>query len=436
MTTFSIKPRQKIGKYKIERKLGEGGFAVVYQAMDTIEGVRVALKILRDVHLTDEIMEEYRKEVRMAAQLKHPNILPLKNADVIGGRFVIAYPLGEQTLADRLQSRMSMDLARDFSQQMISATAFAHEHRIIHCDIKPENLILFPHRQLMLTDFGIAKMAIRTIRASGSGTLGYCSPEQAMGKPSFRSDVFSLGLIMYRMFSGHLPEWPFEWPAPGHRQLRNRCSQDLVQLIRKAIEPNPRRRFSSAVPMLAKFNQIKSRSVRTSTRTRAGSSRNSSTERDWKAVRHRQFKRRFAKSLELAHTCHQCTGPIAECMMACPWCGVQRRKHRDATRFAGQCPRCHRGLKPDWHYCPWCLGAGFEVTTSRQLSDKRYEARCDNPKCKRKWLMRFMRYCPWCRRKVKRKWKLEGSHDRCPSCHWGVALDFWSYCPWCSKSLE
>jgi serine/threonine protein kinase len=97
---------------------------------------------------------------------------------------------------------------------MIEAVAYAHRQRIIHCDIKPENFILFPDNRLRLTDFGIARVAQNTVAGSGSGTVGYMAPEQAMGKPSMRSDVFSLGLVIYRMLTGQLPEWPFEWPPP------------------------------------------------------------------------------------------------------------------------------------------------------------------------------------------------------------------------------
>ncbi|MEQ8785304.1 MAG: serine/threonine-protein kinase [Pirellulaceae bacterium] len=250
-----------MGKYRIERKLGVGGFSVVYRAMDTIEGVRVALKIPHHHLVTPEVLEEFRQEARMMARLEHPNILPLKNAEFIDEKFVIVYPLGEKTLTDRLQSRLSFATAIDYAEQMLSAVAYAHEHRIIHCDVKPDNVILFSGGRLRLADFGIAKVANRTIRASGSGTVGYVAPEQAMGRPSFRSDVFSLGLILYRMLTGRLPEWPYEWPPPGVDRLRRR-HPDLLSLVRKAIDVNPRRRYRDAGVMLDAFLRIKPRVLR------------------------------------------------------------------------------------------------------------------------------------------------------------------------------
>lgn len=257
-----LKTRQKFGKYRIEGRLDEGGFAAVYKATDTLEGIRVALKIPYALLLTDEALEDFRREVRIAAKLQHEHILPLKNADFIDGRLVLAYPLGERTLADRLTSRMSVATAIALAEQMIGAVAFAHEQRVIHCDIKPENLILFADGQLKLTDFGIAKVAHQTIiRASGSGTVGYCAPEQAMGKPSFRSDVFSLGLILYRMLSGHLPEWPFKWPPPGHALVKRRVHPDLLDIVRRAMELDPRKRFADAGAMLAALARVKSRAL-------------------------------------------------------------------------------------------------------------------------------------------------------------------------------
>lgn len=226
-----LRTRQRLGKFRIVRRIAQGGFADVYRAYDTVEGIHVALKIPSPILLADRALDDFLKEVRITARLDHPNILHLKWAGFIDDRFVMVYPLGERTLADRMATRMSLRQAMDYAQQMLEATAFAHHKRVIHCDIKPENFILFADDRLKLGDFGIAKFVSRyTLSASGSGTVGYVAPEQAMGKPSLRSDVFSLGLIIYRILTGRLPEWPFEWPLPGHDRLRQK-TQDRKSVV-------------------------------------------------------------------------------------------------------------------------------------------------------------------------------------------------------------
>jgi len=255
----SLKARQKLGKYRIEKRLSEGGYATVYRAFDTIEGVHVALKIPRDHTMDEESLKNFRREVRLAARLEHPNILPLKDASVIDNHFVITFPLGVRTLADRLSKRLSIRTALAFSQQILDALAYAHEQKIVHCDVKPENMVLFAGDRLRLGDFGIAKFALRTIKGSGTGTVGYMAPEQAMGKPSQRSDVFSAGLIIYRMFTGEWPEWPYTWPPPGIRKLRARIHPDFIAFLKKAIDADPRRRFSGGEQMRNAFLRLKPR---------------------------------------------------------------------------------------------------------------------------------------------------------------------------------
>src|SRR5262245_49663620 len=236
-----LRAKQKLGKYLIERKIGEGGFSVVYQARDTIEGIRVALKIPHAHLLTGSAMEEFRKEVPLVARMEHHNIQPLKDAQFIEEFFVIVSPWGLMTLDERLHRRLPFETAIDYAGQMLSAVSYAHSQRIVHCDIKPDNFILFESNRLRLTDFGVAKVAQRTLRASGAGTLGYMAPEQAMGRPSFRSDVFALGLVLYQMFSGHLPEYPFTWPPPGHRLLEKRVNAGLLALLRRSMELAPQK---------------------------------------------------------------------------------------------------------------------------------------------------------------------------------------------------
>lgn len=268
-----LRARQRLGKYRIERRIAQGGFAHVYQALDTIEGVRVALKMPHQFNVTAAMLDTFQREARLVAKLDHPNILPLKDASFIDGRFVITCRLGEKTLGDRLRNRVSFETAIHLIDQMTDGVAYAHRNRIIHCDIKPENMILLPDGRLQLMDFGIAKVAQRTIVktmiASGSGTVGYMAPEQAMGRPSARSDVFALGLIAYKILTGHLPEWPFDWPPKGYVTLRRKAHPDLIDVIRRSLEMRPSRRYRDANDLLRAFRAVKARSLKFANRHRA-----------------------------------------------------------------------------------------------------------------------------------------------------------------------
>jgi serine/threonine-protein kinase len=264
----------RLDKYRIQRRLGEGGFATVYAATDTIEGRQVAIKIPDNRYISNEqTLEDLCREVRIMAKLNHQGVLQLKNASFVGEHFLIVFPLGEESLADRLCRRMSRQLCVDYLTQMVDAVAYAHANRVLHRDIKPENFILFPGGQIRLTDFGLARIESGTRHVSASGTLGYMAPEQAMGHPTFRSDVFSLGLVLYRMLSGELPEYPFEAPLPGFSRLRRGVSTDLVALIRKAIDPVPRKRFRDAVAMSNALGRIRSPLSRRNSSKRSGESR-------------------------------------------------------------------------------------------------------------------------------------------------------------------
>ncbi|MCC9655578.1 serine/threonine-protein kinase [Rhodopirellula halodulae] len=249
----------RLDKYRLVKKLGEGGFATVYSAHDTIEDRDVALKIPESSSSQDQTSaDDLQREVRIMASLSHENILPLKDARYIDGHFVMVFPLGEETLHDRLSRRMARATSLEYVRQMTAAVAYAHERRVLHRDIKPENFILFPDTKICLTDFGLARVERGRHAISASGTLGYIAPEQAMGKPTYRSDVFSLGLVIYRMLSGALPEYPFESPLPSYAKLRRGLHQDFVDWIRKSMDPKPMKRFRDGVAMANALDRIKS----------------------------------------------------------------------------------------------------------------------------------------------------------------------------------
>lgn len=425
-----LRARQKVGKYRILGRIASGPLADVYRAFDTIQKTRVALKIPKSGDATGE--KEFLHEVQVATRLKHPNILSVLNASYIDDHFVIAMELGEESLADRIERRTSTARAMELAAQALAALAHAHQHKIIHCDIKPENYILFAGNQLKLADFGFAKINLRTLKASGSGTIDYIAPEQAMGRPKFQSDVFSLGLVLYRLFSGKLPEWPFEWPMAGHDRLASRVRPEFTEFLRKAIQLDPSKRYRDAVQMQAAFERLHSHARRQKRAKLKNGGRSGSS---WRQMQWREFQRKYRKVLGTSHHCRRCEGPVSESMQACPWCGFDNPARGSESLFASTCPRCERGAKNDWNYCSWCYGPGFVEETSRRYPDKRYTSRCSSSRC-RGPLMPFMRYCPWCRTKVKKPWKLPGSRHTCKACKWGIAKEFWNYCAWCREPVR
>jgi serine/threonine-protein kinase len=424
-----LKARQKLGKYRIEKRLSDGPIAAVYQALDTIHASRVALKIPYESSMSEFYLSDFKREARLTARLEHPNILPIRDASYIDGRFVVVMPLGEEALGDRMSRRLSTETALELTEQALASVAHAHRNKVIHCDIKPDNFILFPGNRLKLTDFAFSKVAVHTLRASGSGTVGYIAPEQAVGRPMYQSDVFSLGLVVYELYSGHVPEWPYAWPPPGIERLRAKLSPKLVEWLRRAIEVAPKKRYKNAVVMYKEFKRLSNGSAKRKRRAKRAPSDDPTL---WQHVLFEQFQRKYRRALDTRYECKHCGGPMAEAMHACPWCGAAADFQSGTTSFPAECPRCYRGTKLDWHYCAWCYGPGFEVATNRRFADRRYESRCTG--CRGE-LMPYMRYCPWCRAKVRRKWKLPRGKTLCPSCHWGVDRDYWHHCPWCSKAL-
>jgi serine/threonine protein kinase len=258
-----VRVGQRLGKYRLKRRVARGGFGDVYEAYDSIEGIAVALKIPLDGKLRDENLSDFRREVRITAKLDHPNIMPIKNADFVDGVFTIVQPLGVCSLDERLHKRLNFATKLEYIEQMLAGLAHAHERGVIHCDIKPENMVLFDspeHGRLRLTDFGIAKLARRTINASASGSVGYIAPEQAMGRPSARSDVFSVGLVIHQLLTGKLPAYPFTWPTDGWERLK-RQHPDLRQIVRRSIEVETRRRYADAAVMYRAFKRVKRKAL-------------------------------------------------------------------------------------------------------------------------------------------------------------------------------
>src|SRR6266498_224954 len=214
-----------IGHYKISKRIGTGGMGDVYLATDVTAGRKAALKLLPTRFTGDaERLKRFQQEARAVVRLNHPNILTVYE---IGEDHSIHYIVSEliegETLRQRLmRGRMQLSEAVDIAIQVISALVAAHEAGIVHRDIKPENIMLRPDGYVKVLDFGIAKLAeqevsvttprdealllVETNLGSILGTVRYMSPEQACGAPvDKRTDIWSLGVVLYEMVTGHAP---------------------------------------------------------------------------------------------------------------------------------------------------------------------------------------------------------------------------------------
>ncbi|HEU5262165.1 MAG TPA: protein kinase [Gemmatimonadales bacterium] len=254
------------GRYAIERELGSGGMATVYLADDLKHHRKVAVKVLRPEVASALGPDRFLREIAMAAALSHPHILGLYDSGESAGFlfYVMPYIKGE-SLRHKLEreTQLPVDEALGITRQVAAALEHAHAQGLIHRDVKPENILLY-EGEAMVADFGIA-LAVRA--AAGErltqtglvvGTPEYMSPEQALGERELdaRSDVYSLGCVLYEMLAG---EPPFTGPTaqaliakrlvdpvPALRRLRAEVPPGVEQAVTKALARVPADRFASA----------------------------------------------------------------------------------------------------------------------------------------------------------------------------------------------
>ena len=419
---------RRLGKYRLALCLGEGGTCEVWKARDCVEGIWVALKIpLRDMHGRRD-NQALLREVRQVGRLRHPHIMPLKNADIIDGHAVLATELSAGTLED-CSKPMSVRRIISIVGQVLDGLAYAHRRRVVHCDVTPGNIFLFPNDRAAIGDFGISlQLKGRMKTVDDFGTPGYVAPEQAYGRPTYSSDCFAVGLILYEYLTGSLPRWPFRWPPRGYKRLRERGSLGLVKFIKTALSVDPEKRFANADQMRTALIHAVPKSLKMPALGRSAGRRKP----DWRKMRRDAFLKRYGKLLSAVFKCVECGEPVAESMVACPWCGSDRNRFDENTQLGYFCPDCHKGVLPEWRFCPWCYGRGFDSPSDKTTPGVRYHFQCRY--CRGK-LMRFMRYCPWCRRKVRRPWTIRPFPEVCGRCGWSVDSAYWTYCPWCKQSL-
>ncbi len=264
--------RRLNNRYQIEEHLGDGSTATVYKALDTKLGRQVALKILLP-HVRETTRRRFFQEATAAAQLNHPGIMAIYDLGEEGDHhfLVVEYVEGASLSAF---VPTSPEQVVNLGKQIADALGYAHDRQIIHRDIKPANIKVTPDGQVKIMDLGLAlpKEATR-VTADGMviGTPAYLSPEQAQGLPlDLRTDIYSLGIVLYEMATGHLPFDADEIPAlllqqvkqppPPPRLIMPDLPVELERVILKTLEKNPSRRYQTCQTLAAALQAIQAAS--------------------------------------------------------------------------------------------------------------------------------------------------------------------------------
>ncbi len=262
-------------RYELFERVGEGGMSVVYKAKDRLLNRFVAIKILKPEFISDQkFIESFRRESQNAASMSHPNIVNIYDVGREGNIHYIVMELIEgRALSDyiREQGPMAYPKVIALSKQIASALAFAHKNHIIHRDVKPHNVMITPNGTAKITDFGIAKAVnAATIVDNTDGIVGsvhYFSPEQARGGyVDEKSDIYSLGIVMYEMLTGQVP---FDGDNPVNIALQHINSEmtppsqlvdgvppALEHIIMKCCDKYPVNRYASADDLIEALNNL------------------------------------------------------------------------------------------------------------------------------------------------------------------------------------
>src|ERR1700730_8537825 len=250
---------QQLGKYRVLRLLGRGGFADVYLGQHLYLKSYAALKVLR-TSLEDEDVTQFMAEAQTLARLVHPQIVRVLDFDVIGGApmLVMEYsPGGALRQRHPRGECLSLETTVAYVQQIAAALHYAHQHDVIHRDVKPENMLVGDQQVVRLSDFGLALLAPSPDQLSTqgmSGTIPYMAPEQLQGKPRPASDQYALGIVAYEWLCGVRPFEGNYWqlahkhisaPPPPLREKDPSLPQSVEAVVLKALAKDPHERYGS-----------------------------------------------------------------------------------------------------------------------------------------------------------------------------------------------
>jgi tetratricopeptide (TPR) repeat protein/tRNA A-37 threonylcarbamoyl transferase component Bud32 len=293
MSSVSDQLQRALGTaYRIERELGGGGMSHVYLAEEVALGRRVVIKVLPPDMAASVSVDRFRREIQLAAQLRHPGIVPLLTAGADGDLlwYVMPYVEGESLRTRLARGPLPIDEAVRLWRDLLEALEYAHGRGIVHRDIKPENLMLTGRRAVTL-DFGVAKAVTASTGAGGMtmtgvglaiGTPAYMAPEQAAGDGNVdaRADLYAAGLVLYEMLAGRGPfeaRTPAEMMAaqiatvPGDiRTRRPEVSEALAATLMQCLAKTPEQRPMTAAAVLAQLDMVATRSGATAATPRAG----------------------------------------------------------------------------------------------------------------------------------------------------------------------